>query len=141
MKYAFGERLSFSQGHRQANDIATLMAMIPGCVTVTKTDKAMDRRGVDYIAELVHGDELWIDAKARDGGCAKYWQNGPELALEMWSVRPNGKYATSPSSAVPGWTVTDAKHVDLILFTFDPMDWNESFLMSFPLLRAAFRRN
>jgi hypothetical protein len=141
VKYGFDERLSFSRGQREASDVATLMAMIPGCVSVTKTDVEMDRRGVDYIAELRRGDQLWIDAKARDKGCSKYWKGEPEVALETWSVAPGGRYQTDSASAVVGWTLTEAKHVDLILFTFDPQDCRDAYLLSFPLLRAAFRRH
>jgi hypothetical protein len=110
--------------------------MIPRCQQVTKTDTDQDRQGVDYIAHLRGGDQLFVDAKARDKGASRYWRAGPELALEVWSVRPCG---TSPG--VLGWTLTDAKHVDLILFTFDPIDSDDAFLISFPLLRAAFLRN
>lgn len=136
--YTFDDRLAFSRGIREQCDIATLRGMIPGSRTVVKTNGQMDRAGVDYIVTLWRGAELLVDGKAREGGCSRFWRDGPEVALEAWSVCADGKYGIVPSESKPGWTLSTANPVDLILFTFDPIDCDEVFLISFPLLRIAF---
>lgn len=142
MNYGFDDRLAFSRGISEARDIDTIKSMLrPGCVRVEKTDGDMDRQGTDYLAYMRRGDVLQIDAKTRDKNAANYWTNGPEVALEIWSVMPGGRFDTPAASARAGWTLNEAKHVDLILYTFDPEAWHEAFLLSFPLLRAAFHRN
>ncbi len=139
--YDFQTQLDFSRGVREVSDMDTLRAMIPGCVSVLKTHEEMDRQGVDYIARLRKGDELLIDAKTRIRECSKYWKSEPEVALEIWSVRPGGKYQTPQNRGKTGWTLSESKHVDLILYTFDPFDCDDVFLVSFPLLRMAFQRH
>ncbi len=139
--YDFQTQLDFSRGVREVSDIDTIRNMIPGCISVLKTREEMDRQGVDYIARLRKGDELLIDAKTRVRGCSKYWKSEPEVALEVWSVRPGGKYQTPQSREKTGWTLSESKHVDLILYTFDPIDCDDVFLVSFPLLRMAFHRH
>lgn len=141
MYYDFDGRLAFSRGVREQCDIATLEVMIPRCSSVVKTDEISDRAGVDYVVTLWRGAELCVDAKAREVGCSRYWKHGPEVALESWSVRPDGKYSVLPSDSKPGWTLSTVNPVDLILFTFDPHDCEDVFLVSFPLLRIAFHDN
>ncbi len=141
MNYGFDDRLAFSRGTAELRDIDTIKAMLPGCVEVEKTDGDVDRQGTDYLAYMRRGDVLKIDAKTRDKRAASYWRNGPEVALEVWSVCPGGRFDTPASQARAGWTLTTAKHVDLILYTFDPEACLDVFLMSFPLLRAAFHHN
>lgn len=133
-EYDFATTLEYSRGKRQETDLDTIQALIEGCVSVEKTTEQQDRAGVDYIATLRRGASVLIDAKARTPGCARYWTNGPELALELWSVLPeNGM------TGKVGWTVCEAKNVDYILFTFDPQDSDKAFLYPFQLLRMAFR--
>jgi len=92
--------------------------------------------GIDYIAKLRKGREVTIDAKCRKPGASKYWEEEPDLALEKWSVKPEpGREGKT------GWTLDESKQCELILFTFDPSDCMEAFLMSFQLLRIAFRQN
>lgn len=142
MSWDFAERLAFSRGRREHGDFNTIMAMIPGCVQVRKSDQILDQAGVDYIATLRKGAEILIDGKARDKGASRYWRHKePELALEVWSVMPGGKYHTPTSKQKTGWTLCEKKNVDLILFTFDPTDSNEAFLIGFQPLRIAFRQN
>jgi hypothetical protein len=134
--YNFFEMLEYSRGVREQTDLDTIAAMIDGCIDVTKTDVEMDRQGVDYIATLRGGATVLVDAKTRTAGCSRWWRNGPELALEKWSVRPeNGQNGKT------GWTLCETKQVDYILFTFDPSDSSEVFLYPFQLLRLTFRRN
>lgn len=132
MNYSFSERLQFSRGKREQTDIETLMKMIVGAVNVEKTDEKSDRAGIDYIVTLRGGAQIMIDAKAREKGIKKYWQNGPEVALEIWS---------NVDRKVTGWTLDESKNTDLILFTFDKEDCSECWLVSFQLLRIAFRNN
>lgn len=141
MKHDFSEKLAFSKGYRQDNDLEIIRTMLDGCNLVVKTNDADDRAGVDYIATLRNGARVLIDAKARERGCSRFWHSGPELALEDWSVIPGGKYQTPRERAKAGWTLCEKKPTDLILFTFDPSDSDEVFLFSYQLLRIAFRRN
>lgn len=141
MIYYFDERLAFSKARRQQWDEATLKKLFPECVSVQKTGVEMDRAGVDYVVTLRRGARLSVDAKARDVGCRRWWRAGPEVALEVWSVRPDGKYRTQRSKAKAGWTLDESKNVDLILFTFHPDDHEFAYTRPLPLLREAFRRN
>lgn len=133
MFYDFNAKLCYSRGIRESTDLETLKSMIPGCLSVEKTSVEQDKQGIDYIATLRKGAKILIDAKTRTKNCAKYWKCGPELALEIWSVKPenglNGK---------TGWTLNESCLVDYILFTFDPVDCNTAFLYPFQLLRTSF---
>ena len=134
--YNFDERLAFSKGTRQRTDLETIKSMIPGCTNVETANTEMDRQGIDYIATLRRGAAIFIDAKAREAGCSKFWNDGPELALEIWSVCPeNG------NGGKVGWTLDESKQTNLVLFTFDPSDTAQCYLLSFQLLRAAFHNN
>jgi len=138
-EYPFFERLAWSRSARQESDIQTLHAMIDGCVRVEKTNEQLDKLGVDYVVTLRNGATLLVDAKARERGCSRYWYNGmPEVALEIWSVKPD---PVNRSTSKTGWTLCEKKQTDLILFTFDASDCAEAFLVSYQLLRIAFRRH
>ena len=137
MIHDFGEKLAFSLGERENFDMDILKNAITGCVTVEKTDDEADRAGVDYIATLRRGALVTIDAKAREKGASRFWKNGePELALEKWSVCPNEWF---PGKA--GWTLSERSNVDLILYTFDPEDCRDFYLIPFQHLRMAFVKN
>jgi hypothetical protein len=129
--YKFQDRLAFSRGKREQSDIETLKSMIYGCASVRKTDIDTDKKGIDYIVTLHSGVEIFIDAKARSPGASKYWKDEPEVALEIWSV----------VDKKVGWTLDQSKQTDFILFTFDPVDTDECWLVSFQLLRTAFSKN
>lgn len=133
-EYGFQDKLTFSRGVRESTDLETIRAMIAGCVSVVKANAELDRIGIDYIATLRRGREIYIDAKARETGCSQYWHNGPELALEIWSVVPQNGV-----DGRVGWTLDEAKQTELVLFTFDPSDHESCYLVSFQLLRMAFR--
>ncbi len=142
MNYDFHERLTFSKGVVAATCKDTIRNMVPGCVDVKETTTAMDKTGIDYIATLRRGAEVFIDHKAREGGCCKYWRRRkdgtrePEIAVELWSVRP-----TDTRAGKRGWTLDEAKRTHYTLHTFDPQDSREAFLLPFQLLRKAYREN
>lgn len=142
MKYSFQERLTWSLGSQQLTDHETIKSMLMGCVSVEDSSQLLNVAGVDYIARLRMGAEVLVDAKTRNAGCSEFWfKNEPELALETWSVRPGGKFNTPESRKKIGWTLCESKKVDLILFKFDPQDTSQVYLVSFQLLRVAFRQN
>lgn len=136
MTYAFAEMLAVSKGQRKSTDAATILALLDGCMAVRSADLALDIRGVDYIARLRGGAEVYIDAKTRQRGCSKYWGHEPELAIELWSVKP-----TTTKTGKPGWTLDEAKLTDLVLYTWHPDDCEQAFLLPFQSLRMAARRN
>jgi len=138
--HSFIEKLEYSRGVREQTDALTIQGMISGCTSVIKTGIIEDKAGVDYVAALRGGATILIDAKTRTPGCSRYWRQGPELALELWSVMPGGKYNIPNTQAKKGWTVCETKNVDYILFTFDPADSREVFLYPYQLLRMTFRR-
>ena len=142
LNYDFHERLEFSMGEQKDSDHATIKAMIDGCVSVEDSSQILNLAGVDYVARLRRGAEVLIDSKTRSRGCRRFWTNDePELALEVWSVRPGGKFHIREGNQKTGWTLCEAKKVDLILFKFHPEDFCQVYLVSFQLLRMAFRRN
>lgn len=142
MTYDFEERLMFSQGAKQNTDIETIKKLLDGCAEVVPAPIHLDKIGVDYIAELRRGAKVFIDAKTRSSGCSRYWADKePELAIEIWSCMPGGKFDTKPERAKTGWTLDEAKITDMILYTFDKKDCNTAFLLPFQPLRIAARRN
>lgn len=131
----FAQKLEYSQGVRQATDLETIRRLLPGCVTVEKTDLTTDRTGVDYIATLRRGATVMIDGKTREPGASRWWQKDtPEIALEWWSV-----IAENGMAGKTGWTLSESSPVDYILYTFAPEDCDRVFLYPFQLLRATFR--
>lgn len=136
MTYAFSTMLAVSKGQRKHTDAATILAMLEGCIGVRSADLALDIRGVDYIAKLRGGADVYIDAKTRQRGCSKYWGVEPELAVELWSVRPS-----KTQLGKPGWTLDEAKLTDLVLYTWHTDDSERAYLLPFQCLRVAARRN
>lgn len=136
MVHNFSEKLAYSRGIRESSDLDVIYQLLTGCTKVEKTTTEQDKTGVDYIATLRGGASVLIDAKTRTAGCARYWREGPELALETWSVLP-----TSQRGGKTGWTLNETTEVDYILFTFSPDDTDSVFLYPFQMLRVAFRRN
>lgn len=135
--YSFARRLDFSRGTQEERDIALLEAWVDGCQCVTKTNLTQDKSGTDYVITLRGGTAINVDAKRRDVGCSRWWRRGPELALEKWSVRPT----TIDSPRKTGWTLNEGNSAHCILFTFDPSDTSEAYLLPFQHLRMAYRRN
>ena len=135
--YEFSERLIFSQGERGEKAIKILRNVFPDCIDVRKTDEQTDKKGVDYIVKLKGGAEIGIDIKARDKGVAKYWKNGEEdLLIETWSVYPEEK-----NEGVLGWTLSDKKATNYVLYMFDETESNKYYLLPFQLLRKASLNN
>ena len=124
----FFEKLRYSLESQQEFYIDILKKHIPHCVEVRKTDIETDKTGIDYIATIRGGAELFIDAKTREPGCSRYWKSGPELAIETWSVFEQKKQ---------GWTFKENTNVDYILYTFPKQDCSEYFFIPFQLLRKA----
>jgi hypothetical protein len=140
LQHSFADKLAFTRGIREATDTATILRLLPGCVSVTKTDNETDRCGVDFIADLRRGAKVLIDSKTREPGAAHWWRHDePEFALEIWSVCAGGKYAMPDNKKKIGWTLNESTPVDMILYTFDPADSMEAFLIGFQPLRMAFR--
>jgi len=142
-EYDFAERLAWSRGQRSNTHMETIQSLIAGCASVEQTTPELDRKGIDYIARLRGGAALAIDIKERSKGVSDHWSKSPlfnqvepELTLEYWSVMP---YEDQPG--VVGWTLDESKLTDYVLYTFDPVDTQEVFLLPFQLLRMAFRRN
>lgn len=137
MIYDFQERLEFSKGARQSTDLETIASLLDGCRSVVAAPKSLDVQGVDYIATLRRGAEVYIDAKTRTKGCSRYWRFGePELAIEKWSVMP----AQACPQGKTGWTLDEAKVTDMVLYTFDKADSPYAYLLPFQSLRMAARR-
>jgi hypothetical protein len=134
--YDFNECLAFSRGTSEETDIFVLRKHITGCIELNKTTEEIDKKGIDYIAILRNGATVKIDAKNRRKGCSFYWKEGPELALETWSVIPS-EY----NRGKVGWTLDEKKEIDLIFFKFDLSDTDKVYLLPYQLLRMAFRRN
>lgn len=126
--------LQFSLGEREQFDIQLLQKAINKCVKIEKTSAELDRKGIDYIATLSGGAEIYIDAKTRRNVRI---QNGyPDLALELWSVKPQNGIRGKI-----GWTLSTKSNVDMILYTFPRDKWGCFYLIPFQLLRMAFCEN
>jgi hypothetical protein len=138
--YDFDDSLAASKtAIAQDTDAATIKSMLSKCVDVRPADKEMDEMGVDYIATILGGREVYIDTKTRLQGCSKYWKAKtkrgeviPELAIETWSVMPSRTY-----EGKIGWTLDYEKKTDLILYRFDKDDHARAFLLCFHTLRMA----
>lgn len=131
--------LAFSLGERENLDVELLRSKIPNCVKVIKTDVALDKKGIDYIAFLDGGAKINIDAKTRRKGASRNWidKQDPLLALEIWSVCPNEQVPKGKA----GWTCSRKTNVDMILYTFDKEDTTQFYFIPFQLLRMALQNN
>lgn len=133
--FDFHERLEWSKGKRRESTPDTIKAMLDGCVEVRESTRAEEKVGVDFVATLRGGAMVLIDEKRRDQGAKRNWRHDqPELALEVWSVVPDDSH-----KGVAGWTLSESKQTDLVLFTFAEIE--ECYLLPFQHLRMAFRRN
>lgn len=131
----FNKDLEFSLGERERIDCDIIKKCILNCVNVIKTDKYLDKKGIDYVATLDGGAKVNIDAKARRKGAVKYGCE-PPLALEIWSVMPNNS-----SKGKPGWTCNRETNVDMILYTFDKSECDKFYLIPYQSLRIAFQKH
>lgn len=130
----FLQDFQFSLGEREQFDICVLKKAICKCEKVEKTTEELDRKGIDYIATLTGGAQIYIDAKAR----RSVWvvEGSPLLALEMWSVRPS-----KGNKGKLGWTLNTKTNVDMILYTFPKDKWKSFYLIPYQFLRMAFYKN
>ena len=134
--YDFNEMLMFSQGSKLDSDIDTIKKILLGTTYVEKSSTDLDKMGVDFIATLRGGAQVFIDVKTRQDGCSKYWNGEPEVAIEKWSAIPN-----KLSKGKVGWTLDEKKLCDMIMYTFPKNDCNKVFLLGFQTLRIATRLN
>lgn len=141
MIYSFQNKLAMSKGARLDTDKETIRNLLDGCVSVETACTRLDKIGVDYIATLRGGAKVYVDAKTRERGCSKYWNGCPEVAIELWSVMPGGKYNTLPERAKVGWTLDEGKVTDMILYIWHTQDSEVAYLLPFQNLRMAARRN
>lgn len=126
------EKLTYSQAQIDS-DIRRIKNYFPHCSEVVKTSVDFDRQGVDYIATLKGGIQIFIDAKTRVKGSSRYWKHGePELALEIYSVVESKKL---------GWTLSTESKAHYILYTFDPTDSDKFYVLPFQILRKVFVEN
>jgi hypothetical protein len=136
----FYENLAYANGRRGKTDSETLRSLVLGCDSIATATREQERHGIDFVLTLRRGAQVLVDIKTRKPGCSRFWRHGfPELALEIWSVMPGGKYNTPYENAKPGWTLSEHSLTDLVLFTFPPGDYDEVFLIGFQHLRMAFR--
>jgi hypothetical protein len=136
-EYNFQSQLAFSVRSFGRTFEQIISETLPGIVSVEKTCVDVDKTGVDYIATLRGGSRINIDLKLRSEGCSKFWKNGvEELALEVWSVMPEGNM-----KGKAGWTLDEAKDTHYTLHAFSEKDSHNAYLLPFQLLRKAFRLN
>lgn len=139
---SFMTDLRYSQGYTRQSAgqsvESVIAAMIAGVIDVQPTAERMDRAGVDYVATLRRGAEVFVDLKVRRPGCSRYWHDGtPEIALESWSVVPDDDRG-KPGKV--GWALDEAKITHYVLAMFAPEDSRACYMLPFQLLRTAFRR-
>lgn len=125
-----------SNANGEAARLEALRACLPGVVDIKRASSTMDKSGIDYVVKLRRGAEVYVDIKERVAGCSKYWTQGPEIALEEWSVYPD---ETNKGRA--GWTLDESKKTHYVLYSFDRRDTDKIYVIPFQLLRAAFRDN
>lgn len=126
------DKLDYSQAQIDS-DIRKIKSYFPQCSEVIKTNLEIDRQGVDYIATLQSGVQIFIDVKTRLKGASRYWKHGEaELALEVFSVVETKKV---------GWTWNINSKTHYILYTFDISDCKNFYFVPFQLLRKAFWGN
>lgn len=129
--YGFAQELDRSLSQREADTEAIVSHL--GVAEVTATNPAEDKTGIDYWATLPGRRRVPIDVKRRTAGASTYWQGGvPELALEYLSVCEKNK---------AGWTLDGTKQTEYVLFTFDPADTLDTYMLPFISLRRMFRAN
>ena len=139
--YNFKDQLTISKGNRSCSDEDTIRRLLAGTVSVVVANENMDKIGVDYIATIRGGAQVFIDIKTREIGCSKYWRSDPELAIEKWSVMPGGKYSIPLDRQKAGWTIDESKITDMVLYVWHPSDSKTAYLLPFQSLRMATRAN
>jgi len=109
IRYDFGERLTFSQGHDERGVRAVLLNRIPAAVAVLRASDTDDRNGTDYWVERrAPLPRLSVDVKVREEDYAakpEPWR-ADDLALETWS----------DIGRKVGWTRDESKRTDYVLW-------------------------
>lgn len=130
-EYGFQDRLVFSQGIAEKNDIAEiLLGHIPDAASIERSQLSDDRNGTDYWVYRNSGTRpISVDVKRRDlDPVEKGW--GDDVALETWSDVDRQKV---------GWTLDDTKETDYVMWLWEPTSrW---MLVPFVMLRAVFEEN
>lgn len=126
-----------SEGVNAESDIEAIELYFEDQLKGTRMASDQEQRlGVDYIAELLDGAEVCIDAKRRIGDCKKYWRGAPEVPLEIFSVCPSkGK-----PDGILGWSLSTSKRTDYVLYSFEPSVCSARYFFPFQALRVAFWR-
>ena len=137
--YGFADKLKKSKETARFQ-LEQLSTNFPNCKIEIGT-KAEDLMGIDYKITQPGGHIINVDGKIREEGCSRFWSTGPELALEIWSILPGGKFNTPQHDAKVGWTLDDAKQTDLVLHSYHPNDTSEYFLLKFLTYKETFRYN
>lgn len=139
-RYDFYDCLKMSTESRQLEtDKETLKRYFGNAVQeVIKTDVELDKTGIDYIVVLKSNVKIGVDVKTRTKGCSKYWKNGAEFALEVWSQRYQGAITERDKK---GWTLDEKKQCDYVMFKFDKTDCDLVYVLPFQQLRKAFQKN
>lgn len=130
--YGFDDNLAYAEGSRKVDVLSTIRSLLVGCGDLRLATRDEQRKGIDFVAALRGGATVYIDEKTRRPGAARFWKGEPDLALETLSVLEQN---------IVGWTLSESKETDLILYTYDPADTEVCYLVAFQPLRLAFRRN
>jgi len=142
-QYDFDDKLKHSKSLEVVrNAIRILKKHFLGCSVAEVGSKEKDILGADYIINAPNSKKLYVDEKTRERGCSIYWkENQPELAPEIWSVMPGGKFNVPKNKSKVGWTLDDNKITDLILHTFHKQDTLKYYILPFDLYKNVFKRN
>ena len=119
----------FADGHAPSNQAVETIVKnrFPGCSGVTRANVVNDKGGTDYWIHRLENKPLRVDLKIRSKDFGL-----DDLALETWSVMPNGR------PGVAGWTRDAKKNSDFILWYWQ--DTRRFFLVNFPALCFVFDR-
>lgn len=143
--YSFEAKLSTSE-YGVGRVASALRSTISGIDDVRIATMSEQRLGIDYVARTRRGAEINIDLKSRERGCGRWWKDGPEVALEVWSVTPSqyelvgrGLKLDRSGDGRVGWTLDESKHTHYTLHTFDSVDCDTCYVLPFQLLRSVFK--
>ena len=86
----FKEDFQFSLGSRQRMDLELLRQVIPNCVEVVKSDTALDKLGIDYVATLDGGAKV-LQSVGKTGFHYLHWKCGVYARMAGTKVSPDGQ--------------------------------------------------
>jgi len=127
-EYGFKERLGFSRGVAETDDLRELLKVnIPSAISVRTTIKIDDEHGTDAWVDRKNLPSLSVDIKIRELDPIQYNPPKDDLALETYSDIDKG---------TKGWTRNPQKRTDYVMWFFRPTKrW---VLIPFPLLCRVF---